>query len=117
MNGEPLPTDGESRRVLEWVRQQKKNVSFSVPTRMPNEPQANEAQLAELRELGVNLTDGELSELGTWQAAAAIERMRQENQQFTEECKQKWIAMQYNKLGWCAAILATISMILLFRGC
>jgi hypothetical protein len=115
MNADETPKNALERKAVEWAKRQRKDVSFSLPTRLPDEPPANAAQLTELEKLGVKLEATEAAELGTWQASIAIIRMRQENHEFTQECIQKWSSMQYGKLA--GAILFPVAILLAFRGC
>jgi len=84
---------------LEWAKAQERYVTFSVPSRMPDEPPVNDAQISEMRRLGIMASDEQLAEMGTLQAAAAIERLRQEKQQLTQNCTQEMARMEWRKYG------------------
>ena len=71
--------------ITAWALSHKKALTMSLPSRAPNEPDVNEEQIAEILALSAGIDVEKLKELGTWQAAAVIQRIRDEKQALASE--------------------------------
>lgn len=71
--------------LVSWAVKQSKDVVISLPTRADNEPDANEGQLAEIERLVGKEQAASAKALGTWQAQALIQRLREERRDFTNQ--------------------------------
>ena len=80
----PTASGGMDPDIVAWALSQKAELSISLPTRAADEPDANAEQLAEIQSLGAATNPEGLKELGTWQAEAAIHRIRAEKKELAD---------------------------------
>ena len=71
--------------IKEWAAQQSRKGSFPLPTRGPDEPDANEDQVQAILRQARKIDPQQVRGLGTWQAEALLQHIRHERKDLEED--------------------------------
>lgn len=101
--------------ILAWYRQQTADVKVALPERMPGEPDASPDQIEELGRLAKDMDLTKARQLGTWQAAYLIQRLREEMRDLEARTTTAALEMQTqrNNKGCLWVILMSVAVALL----
>lgn len=112
-------TGAMDQDLLDWIRRQSATCRVTFPERLPGEPDATSEQLDEIRQLGESSDPPKELQLGTWQAAYLILRLREERRDLEARATAAAQAVQgqrdANGCAWVVlgmAVLVAIGIIL-----
>jgi hypothetical protein len=101
--------------ILAWFRQQTADVQVALPERMPGEPDATPEQKAEIGRLAKDADAAKVGELGTWQAAYLIQRLREERRELEARATATTREMQAQRDNggclWVATLVVAVCLL------